>query len=196
MMIKLVVAVLSLAVIASAADYEYNSGGTMGITPTAKGSSTGWGEWFVVSILNDSGHDIVLSQLGFPCSGPETGDYGWLVWTNVGGLNAPSGNATTADFYGSFIPAISDPTADPYDYTYIDVSSEGIVVASGDYFCIGYDNTGLGGQVAFTGVDTWSWYGNVWDTDQSWNRTDVMEVTADYYTALSRNSWGSIKASF
>jgi len=193
---KLFVIVLSFAVIASAADFEYNSGGTMGITPDKRGSNTGWGEWFVVAILNDSGHNIVLSQLGFPCSGPETGDYGWLVWTNVGGLNAPSGDVTTSDFHGSFTPVISDPAADPYTYTYIDVSSEGIVIASGNYFCIGFDNTGLGGQVAFNGTDTWSWYNNAWDSDQAWSRTDVMEVTAEYENALSRNSWGSIKASF
>jgi hypothetical protein len=193
---KLFVIVLSFAVIASAADFEYNSGGTMGITPTAAGSSTGWGEWFVVAIHNDSGHDLVLKQLGFPCSGPATGNYGWVVWTDVGGLNAPSGDVSTSDSHGAFTPVVSDPSATPDTYTYIDVSSKNIVITSGKYFCIGYDNTGLGGQVAFNGVNTWSWFRSSWDGDQAWGRTDVMEVTADYDTALSRNSWGSIKASF
>ncbi len=193
----LVVALLSVALLASAADFEYNSGGAMGTVPTTGGSSSGWGEWFVVSILNDSGQDILLMELGFPCCGPPTGADGWLVWTDVGGLNPPAGDASTADYSGAFTPL--DPAPDtfpPITYTYIDVSAEDIVIANGAYFCIGYDVTGNGGQVDFNGVDTWSWYGGVWDSDQAWSRTDILEVSADYDTALERNTWGSIKATF
>ena len=113
--------------------------------------------------------------------GPATGAYGWLVWTNVGGLNAPAGDATTADYYGSFTPVDPNPkTFPPTTYTYIDISAQNIVIPAGNYFCIGYDVTGNGGQTSFNGVDTWAWYGSVWDPDQGWSRTAILQVTADY----------------
>ena len=195
---KLVLVLLTVAAFSVfAADFEYNTGGAMGTVPTLGGSFDGWGEWFVTSVLNDTGHDLVLTELGFPCGGPATGDYGWVVWTDVGGLVAPSGEASTADYYGAFTPTSDDPsTIPPTVYSYIDVSAENIVIANGAYFCFGYDNTGVGGQIDTNGVDTWSWYENAWDSDAAWGRTDIMEVSANYDTALSRNSWGSIKTSF
>ncbi len=192
---KLLVVLLSIAIAAGAADFEYNSGGAMGTVPTTGGSADGWGEWFIVSILNDSGQEITLVELGFPCGGPATGDYGWVVWTDVGGLNAPTGEASTADNFGAFTPV--DPSPDTYDtYTYVDVSAENVVIADGAYFCVGYDNTGIGGQVDFNGVDTWSWYEGVWDSDQAWGRTDLIEVSANFAQALQQHTWGAIKATF
>ncbi len=194
---NLMVVLFAIAVMAGAADFEYNSGGAMGTLPTTGGSSTGWGEWFILPILNDSGHDIILVELGFPCGGPETGDYGWVVWTSVGGLNPPAGEASSADFYDSFVPTDPDPsTSPPETYSYIDVTAENIVIADGAYFCIGYDVTGIGGQVDFNGVNTWAWYQGAWDGDEAWGRTAILEVSADYYQALEQNTWGSIKATF
>ncbi|MCD4707550.1 MAG: hypothetical protein K8S62_07405 [Candidatus Sabulitectum sp.] len=194
---KAFMVLLIVAVVVTAADFEYNTGGAMGTVPTHGGSASGWGEWFVVSVLNDSGHDLILTEFGFPCCGPPTGTYGWLVWVNVGGLNPPAGEASTADFYGTFSPVDSNPsTLPPVTYTYIDLSSENIVIADGNYFCFGYDVTGNGGQILYNGVETWSWYNSEWDSDSSWGRTDIFEVSADYDTALERNSWASIKTSF
>ena len=195
---KLVIVLLTVVAFSVfAADFEYNTGGAMGTVPTLGGSFDGWGEWFITSVLNDTGHDLVLTELGFPCGGPATGDYGWVVWTDVGGLVAPTGEASSADYYGAFTPTSPDPsTIPPTTYSYIDVSAEDIVIADGAYFCFGYDNTGIGGQVDDNGVLTWSWYEGAWDSDNAWGRTDIMEVSANYDTALSRNSWGSIKTSF
>ncbi len=191
---KLLVVLLSIALLASAADFEYNSGGAMGTAPTAGGSSDGWGEWFIVPILNDSGQELTLTELGFPCGGPATGAYGWVVWTDVGGLTPPSGEASTADYFGAFTPVESDPTL--YNtYTFIDVTSENVVIADGAYFCVGYDNTGIGGQVDFNGTDTWAWYEGAWDGDQAWARTAVIEVSASFVQALDQHTWGAIKAS-
>jgi hypothetical protein len=36
----------------------------------------------------------------------------------------------------------------------------------------------------------------MWDGDQAWGRTDIIDVYADYITALERNTWASIKNSF
>ena len=192
---KLLIVLLSIALLASAADFEYNSGGAMGTVPTTGGSSDGWGEWFVVSILNDSGQELTLTELGFPCCGPATGDYGWVVWTDVGGLTPPSGEASTADYFDAFTPVDPNPeTFPPLTYTYIDVTAENIVIAEGAYFCIGYDNTGNGGQVVFNGTDTWAWYGGAWDEDQGYSRTAVIEVSGDFASSLNRNTWGAIKA--
>ncbi len=194
---KLLVILALVASLAFAADFEYSTTGSMGTAPTQGGASGAWGDWFVTSILNDSGHDIVLTQLSIPCCGPATGDYGWIVWTDVGGLVPPEGPASTADFYGAFTPVDPSPyTNPPTTYTDIDVSAASVLIPSGNYFCVGYDVTSIGGYILFNGVDTWSWFDGKWDSDQSWGYTAVIDVYADYVASLERNSWGSIKTSF
>ena len=196
---KLILLTVTL-VFASAAfaeDFEYNSGGSIDVVPTTGGSHDGWGEWFITSVQNDTGFDLMLTEFGFPCCGPPTGAYGWIVWTDVGGLNPPIGQASTADYYGEFTPDDPDPgTFPPTDYTYIDVSTSSIIIPDGNYFCYGYDNTGTGGQVGFNGVETWAWYGGVWDSDIPWGRTAVLQVMANFEGALDQTTWGSIKNSF
>jgi hypothetical protein len=93
---------------AMTADFEYNTGGAINTVPTTGGSATGWAEWFVTSISNSTGQPLLLIELGFPCAGPPTGAYGWLVWTNVGGLVPPPGPAQTANYYGPFTPVDPD----------------------------------------------------------------------------------------
>ena len=182
---------------ASAEDFEYNSGGAIDIVPTTGGSSTGWGEWFVTTVENDTGYDLLLTEFGFPCCGPPTGTYGWIVWTDMGGLVPPSGEASTADFYGEFTPDDPNPeTFPPTDYTYIDVSTASIIIPDGNFFCYGYDVTGNGGQVDYNGVETWAWYGGAWDPDPSWSRTAVLQVMANFEGALDQSTWGSIKNAF
>ncbi len=196
-MLKTLLVVLVFVFAAFGADFEYSTAGTMGTVPDLGGSSTGWGEWFITSILNDSGHDLLLTQISIPCCGPATGDYGWIVWTDVGGLTPPAGDATTADYHGPFTPVDpSSSTLPPVTYTDIDISAAGVVIPSGNYFCVGYDVTGNGGQIAFNGVDTWSWYSGMWDSDQGWGRTDIIDVYANFDTALTRDTWASIKNSF
>ncbi|MBD3370164.1 hypothetical protein GF402_07365 [Candidatus Fermentibacteria bacterium] len=157
-----------LVALASAEDFEYNTGGVMGTMPTTGGSSSGWGEWFVTTVENDTGHDLVLTKFGFPCCGPTTGDYGWIVWEDVGSIIYPPTQASGADFYGSFTPADTGYTFPPDTYTYVDVSAEDIVISDGAFFCFGYDVTDIGGQIDYNGVETWAWYEGAWDPDQGW----------------------------
>ncbi len=195
--IILLTVALVFASAAFAEDFEYNSGGSIDIVPTTGGSNDGWGEWFITSVLNDTGYDLMLTEFGFPCCGPATGPYGWVVWTDVGGLVAPSGPASSADYYGEFTPDDPDPgTFPPTDYTYIDVSASSVIIPDGNYFCFGYDNTGTGGQVSYNGVETWAWYGGVWDPDPAWSRTAVLQVMGDFEGALDQTTWGSIKNAF
>ena len=189
-----VLAVLALAV--TAEDFEWSSGGSMGTVPTLGGSNDWWGEWFITSVQNNSGQDLILTQIAFPCCGDASDSYGWVVWTDVGGLVAPSGDVTTCDFHGPYTPADPGPTSPPTTYTYVDVSSFSITIPSGNFFCFGYDNTLTGGQIDFNGVDTWAWYDSAWDPDQSWSRTAVIEVYANFFTALERSTWGEIKTMF
>ena len=179
------------------ADFEYNTGGVIDCVPTTAGSNTGWGEWFITTVYNDTGHDLRLMEFGFPCCGPPTEPYGWLVWKNMGGYVAPSGNAYTAEHYGAFTPTDPGHTSPPTVYTYVDVSGEAIVIPAGNYFCFGYDNTDLGGQISYNGVETWAWYGGEWDSDVSWGRTAILQVKADYVVSpVEELTWGSIKALF
>jgi len=179
-------------------DFAYNTGGALDFVPTTGGSYDGWGEWFITTVYNNTGQDLVLVEFGFPCCGPPTEPYGWLVWTDMGGYVPPGGNAYSAEYYGSFTPVDSNPsTFPPTTYTYIDVSLENIIIADGTYFCFGYDNTGNGGQTTFNGVDTWAWWYAAWDPDQDWGRTAIHQVKANYFgTPVEDSTWGAIKSLF
>jgi len=179
------------------ADWEYNTGGVIDYPPTTGGSATGWGEWFIGTVLNDSGQDLMLTEFGFPCSGPPTGPYGWILWYDMGGYVPPAGPAASADAYGAFTPVDPNPdTFPPVVYTYIDVSGDNLAIGAGTYFCFGYDNTGTGGQTEFNGVQTWAWYTGVWDPDINYGRTAILQVKGDYGSPTPTNSttWGAVKA--
>jgi hypothetical protein len=179
-------------------DFQYNTGGILDFVPDTGGSSDGWGEWFITTVYNDSGMDLILVEFGFPCCGPPTEAYGWVVWTDMGGYVAPGGNAYSAEHYGSFTPVDPDPsTFPPTTYTYVDVSAKGIIIPDGTYFCFGYDNTGTGGQTVFNGVNTWAWYEGWWDPDESWGRTAILQVKANYSgTPVTESTWGALKSLF
>jgi hypothetical protein len=179
-------------------DWEWSTCG-MDFVPTTGGSSDGWGEWFITTALNDSGEDIFLLEFGFPCCGPPTEEYGWVVWVGLGGIMPPAGDAYTADYYGPFTPVDPDPsTFPPTTYTYVDVEAEAILIPAGTYFCFGYDNTGTGGQDSYNGVETWAWYEGGWDPDVNWSRTATMQVTASFEgpVATAAATWSGIKAMY
>jgi hypothetical protein len=181
------------------ADWEYNTGGMIDFVPDLGGSSDGWGEWFITTAYNDAGQDLKLAEFGFPCAGPPTGPYGWVVWYDMGGYVPPPGPADTAEDYGPFTPVDPNPeTFPPTVYTYVDVSGENMVVADGTFFCFGYDNTGMGGQTSYNGVQTWAWYSGYWDPDEYWGRTAVLQVKANYImpNATTETTWGAVKALF
>jgi hypothetical protein len=177
------------------ADWEYNTGGIIDFVPTTGGSHDGWGEWFVTSVQNNTGQALHLVEFGFPCCGPPTGIFGWVVWHNVGGPVPPPGPPESAERFGQFTPVDPGPgTFPPTVYTYIDVCPEDIVIAPGEWFCFGYDNTDTGGQTDFNGVDTWAWYTGIWDPDQGWGRTAILQVKANYGPSpTAETTWGSIK---
>ena len=179
-------------------DFAYNTGGALDFVPTTGGSSDGWGEWFITTVYNNTGQDLILVEFGFPCCGPPTETYGWIVWTGMGGYVPPGGNAYSAEYYGPFTPLDPDPTTfPPTTYTYVDVSLENVIIAADTYFCFGYDNTGTGGQITFNGVDTWAWWEGGWDPDQSWGRTAILQVKANYHgTPVNETTWGAIKSLF
>ncbi len=184
-----------LPVISTGADFQLNTGGQMGFEPDLSGSSTGWGSHFVATALNDTGQDVVLTQLGFPCSGDTTGAYGWVVWLDVGAEVPPEGAPSTADHHGMFVP-VEGPGGDPTVYTYVEVWDRSIVVEAGTYFTFGYQNTGQGGQTTYNGFETWSWDQGMWIADSEYFRTAVMEVTGDFWGALEGSTWGGIKNAF
>lgn len=178
-------------------DWVYNTGGSLDFVPDMGGSATGWAEWFVTTVYNDSGHDLYLIEFGFPCGGPATGPYGWLVWLLLPAIQPPPGPAETALFYGAFTPTSPDPnTIPPTIYSYVDVTDVSIVIPADTYFCFGYDNTGMGGMTSFNGVQTWGWYGGVWDPDSGWGRTAILQVKASFTNPIATEpiTWGNVKA--
>lgn len=177
------------------ADFEWNSAGPIDFVPDASGSATGWAEWFITAVQNTTGQDLVLEEFGFPCDGPTTDTFGWVVW--VGGPTPPMtpGDASSAQYYGTFTPASNTGASPPTIYTYVDVQAESITVPDGSWLWFGYDNTGFGGMTAFTGIDTWGWYLGAWDLDANYGRTAVLQVKANFAgsTPVDETTWGAIK---
>ncbi len=180
-------------------DFEFNTGGAIDIAPTTGGTASGWGEFFVAPIQNTAGDAITIDELGFPCCGSETGEFGWLVWVgDMGGPVQPMGDAYTCDFHGSFTPV--DPAPDtfpPTVYTYIAIT--GVDIAAGAWFVVGYDNTGTGGHVDYNGNESFAWYGGAWDPEVNYSRTEVHQVkgsTGGSPSATEVSTWGGIKNLF
>jgi hypothetical protein len=176
------------------ADFEYNTGGAIDFVPDLGGSATGWAEWSITFVDNTSDCDLVLSELSWPCSGPASGAYGWIVWPNQGALPGP---ASTATYYGPYTPVDPNPaTFPPTTYSYIDVSASNVPFALGSTLCFGFDNTGMQGMTAYNGVVTYGWYGGIWDDDSPYGRTVIMQLKANCAgTVPTENaSWGQVKA--
>ncbi|MBP6875227.1 MAG: hypothetical protein KBD56_04095 [Candidatus Eisenbacteria bacterium] len=177
--------------------FEYNTGGAIDVVPTLGGSATGWSEWAIAFVANGTGDDLLLTEISWPCGGPASGPYGWIIWTGTGGVLP--GPASTADYFGPYTPDNPDGTTyPPLDYTYVDISASAIPFLAGDMICFGMDNTGMMGQVSYNGVTTWGWYGGIWDSDAPYGRTTVLQIKADLEGPVPAdvNSWGQVKELF
>jgi hypothetical protein len=174
--------------------FEYNTGGTIDFVPDLGGSATGWAEWSIAFVTNSTGQDLLLTELSWPSGGPPSGAYGWLVWLNQSTLPGP---AQTAQYYGPYTPNDPNPTTfPPTTYTYIDVTASNMVWLDGTTLCWGFDNTGMQGMTSFNGVDTWGWYGGIWDGDQAYGRTAILQIKADINGPVPTEptNWGLIKS--
>ncbi len=172
---KILLVLLVLGIAAFAAEYEFSTGG-WDEDPALSGTSDGWGEWFITVFENDTGEDVKITELGMPCCGPTSGDYGWVVWYDAGGMNPPPGDPYSADSYGPYTP---ESSSDFHVYTYVDLSDEDVVVEAGTYFNIGYDNTASGGQAYYNGHPSWAWYSGYWDPEEDYGRTDLIQCRAE-----------------
>ncbi|HUT97932.1 MAG TPA: hypothetical protein VM054_02495 [bacterium] len=172
---KIVIFLAALGAACLAAEYQFSTG-DWDQSPTSGGSAGGWGEWLVTTFENDTGGDIALTELGMPCCGPASEDYGWLVWYDLGGLWYPPGNPTSADRHGPFTP---ESPSDYHVYTYVDLSGEDVVIEEGTFFAVGYDVTDRGGQIAYNGYTTWAWYSGQWDPDYGWGATSLIQCRAE-----------------
>ena len=143
---------------------------------------------------NNTGQVIYLTELGFPCSGTIVSE--WFV--SVG--NMPTG--LSWEFTGPLtiidttyhVPGT--PLVPPVVYSYADLSQTGIAVPPGANVYFGYICPGIGGQTAFNGVGTWSWYQGAWVGDEPFLRTSIMQLKASFEdpVALENESFGAVKA--
>ena len=154
--------------------WEWSSGGAIDVVPTTGGSWDGWGEYFIVQVTNDTGADQQIVEFGFPCGGTIGSE--WMIWLD----STMPASFSGGDFSGSFTATDTDDTTmPPVNYTYVDVSAEGVVIPDGQVFWFGYKNPGLSGQIDYNGIDTYGWYGGAWDGDGGWGRTTVMQFKAN-----------------
>ncbi len=159
------------------ADWEWSSAGTIDVVPTTGGSWDGWGEHFIVQVTNTTGSDQLVMEFGFPCAGTIPSQ--WIVWLDP----AMPASFSGGDFSGAFTATDpDDQNFPPVNYTYVDVSADGVVIPDGQVFWFGYTNPGISGQIDYNGVDTYGWYGGAWDSDGAWGRTTIMQFKANIPT--------------
>ncbi len=160
-----------------AADVEYSTTGAMDTPATLGGDRDGWGTEFITRWDNATGQDVIIEEFGWPCGG--WWSQFWYVWIRD---DVPP-DPYTLEFYGSFVAASEDDTEwPPSVYTYVDMSGEGIVVPAGASMYFGYGNPGMGGQIGFNGVETYSWLDDAWDMDGDFGRTAVMQFKGSFGT--------------
>lgn len=156
------------------ADWEWSTGGTMDVVPTTGGSSSGWGEHFITQVTNNTGSSQQMAEFGFPCGGTIPSE--WMVWLDP----AMPASFSGGDFSGAFTAVDpDDATIPPVNYTYVDVSGDGVVIPDGQTFWFGYTNPGVSGQIDYNNVETYGWYSGAWDGDGAWGRTTVMQFKAN-----------------
>jgi hypothetical protein len=173
----LLLALVLFASIAPAADVEYSTTGTMDTPATHAGDRDFWGSEFITRWENTTGEDVHIEEFGWPCGG--WWSQFWYVWIS----DILPVNPYTLEFYGSFVATIEDGTQyPPSQYTYVDVSDEDIVIPAGAVMVFGYGNPGMGGQIPFNGVETWSWLDDQWDRDGDFNRTAILQFKGSFTT--------------
>jgi hypothetical protein len=168
--------VISLLTSASlAADVQYSTTGAMDTPATLGGDRDGWGTEFITRWDNLTGADVIIEEFGWPCGG--WWSQFWYVWIT----DTLPADPYTLEYYGSFVAVSEDDTEwPPSIYTYVDVSEEGIVVPAGASMYFGYGNPGMGGQISFNGIETFSWLDDAWDLDGDYGRTAVMQFKGTF----------------
>lgn len=173
------------------ADVEYNTTGTMDTPATLGGDVDFWGSDFVARWTNDTGADVTVIEFGWPTAG--WWSQSWRVWiTDV----MPEAPWSATDYSGSFVSVNEDPTAyPPNPYTYIDVADQDIVIPADGTMYFGYSSTGMAGQVSGTASPTWSWLDDVWDNDNDYDRTTILQFKGTLGTvAIESQSFSNVKA--
>lgn len=161
---------------------EYNTAGEIDAPATNGGDYEGWGTHFLARWENNTETNISVIELGFPCGGFWSAF--WYVWISEELPGAPG----SQDYRGSFVAVSEDDTEyPPSQYTYIDVSDQEIIIPVGATMYFGYGNPGMGGQVLYSGVETWSWYDQSWDSDSTYNRTAVLQFKGEAETVGSES---------
>jgi len=156
-------------------DVEYSTTGTMDTPATLGGDREGWGTDFITRWTNDTGNDVAITEFGWPCGG--FWSQFWYVWIS----DTMPADPYTLEFFGSFVATSEDDLEwPPSQYTYIDMTDEGIIIPEGATMYFGYGNPGMGGQIAFNGVETYSWLEDVWDMDGDFGRTAVMQFRGEF----------------
>jgi len=169
---------------------EYNTAGAMDTPATAAGDRDGWGTEFITRWDNTTGEDITIIELGWPCGGWWSNF--WYVWITT---EMPA-DPYTLEHFGSFVAAVEDDTEyPPSQYTYIDMTDEGIIIPAGASMYFGYGNPGLAGQVYGASAETFSWYEDGWDSDNGFGRTTILQFKGDPSPVPTRSeSFDGVKA--
>ena len=178
--------------------FEFNTGGAWDFPPTTNGSASGWSYYIIPVFTNETGGDLMLSELGFPTNeytaDPIPVPVEWNIYFGSNYMDITDPYTFAWTYMGTFMPLGAIDTSPPDTYTPVDVTGEGIVLPDGATMVWGYENAGLCGQTDFNGVVTIGWYVSYWDPDDTYGRTGLMQFGAGAGTAAMDASMGAVKA--
>ena len=115
-------------------------------------------------------NSILLQTVEFCVAGPS--QLNAVIWTGLSEVGPP-GLPGTEDYNIAYTPAVSSGSMEmsDVDYSVVDVSSEGILIAPGDIIAIGtsLDSDSFIGIVdtVFPGTATYALWEGAWDADAS-----------------------------
>jgi hypothetical protein len=174
---------------------NFNTGGTMFMPPTLNGSASGWSYYILHEYCFPYG--VTVARFGFPTneytSDPIPMPVEWVADCEVGDIYAIS-NPYSFDWTwrGTFYPAGAPDTSPPDTYTI--VNTHYFWAGANQTMVWGYENAGLCGQIAYSGVETIGWYAGFWDSDVPYGRTSLMQFEAWDCTPTVERSLSAIKS--
>lgn len=164
----------------------FNTGGTWFQTPDLTGSASGWASYFLHVYTHFPGPELWLTDFWYPTNtystDPVSMPVDWVV--DIGNDDVLSILDPYTHYWsliGSFTPEGALDTVPPDTYTHIELPDLTHRLASGESMVWGYENAGLAGMTEYGGETTYGWFYGVWEPDDFYGRTALMQFRGEYW---------------
>jgi len=171
-------------------DFEFNTAGVIDFVPDTGGSASGWCFYQTHALMNTTGFDITVTEIA-ACTNEYTGEVidlpvEWVFELNAGIADVGDPYIQDWDYSGDFVHSGPLDQFPPITYDYIPIS--GVMLLNGTSTVWGFENAGVIGQQTGGVMDTYGWWGGIWEPDSNWGRTGVQQIKGNYGGTASENT--------